>query len=166
MKEENRHPLHILLCAGHKPQRHGDDDNMCKKIPKAAFPRILLHEVTKSVVIIFYIIYVAVSVWGVSVMNIGFSLDGVVKHNPVKNEYYMKEATFFDDSGPVIMFVIDKSIRYEDQNVQKKIDKILTKAKGNSYIASERQVSWLDEYMNFLRNSSNTPLKVAILQNS
>ena len=62
MKEENRHPLHILLCAGHKPQRHGDDDNMCKKIPKAAFPKILLHEVTKSVVIIFYIIYVAVSV--------------------------------------------------------------------------------------------------------
>ena len=159
MKEENRHPLHILLCAGHKPQRHGDDDNMCKKIPKAAFPKILLHEVTKSVVIIFYIIYVAVSVWGASVMNIGFSLDGVVKHNPVKNEYYMKEATFFDDSGPVIMFVIDKSIRYEDQNVQRKIEKILTKAKGNSYIASERQVSWLDEYLSFLRNSSDTPLK-------
>ena len=159
MKDENRHPLHILLCAGHKPRRHGDDDNMCKKIPKSAFPKFLLHEGTKSVVILFYIVYVAVSVWGASVMNIGFSLGGVVKHNPAEADYYAKEAKFFDDSGPVIMFVVDKAIRYEDINIQRKLGKILTKAKGNPYIASDRQVFWLQQYLSFLHNSSKENVK-------
>lgn len=154
MLDENRHPLHILLCAGHKPRRHGEDHNLCRKVPKSAYPKLLLHEITKSVVILFYIVYVAMSVWGASVMNEGFRLEDVVKNNLAETEYYTKEANFFDDSGPVITFVVDKPVRYEDPALQRKLAKVLMKAKNSPYIASERQVSWLEKYLSFLRNSS------------
>ncbi len=154
LKLERRHRLHILLCAGQKPRRHGDDHNMCRKIPKASYPRVLLHDSTRTLVIMLYIMYVAVSVWGVSVMDIGFDLEGVVRPNPMQTEFHNKEMDLFNDSGPTIMFVVDEPVRYEDWNVQKSVERLLAKATNSPLVASERHVSWLQEYLGFLRNIS------------
>ena len=154
MKDENRSRLHILMCAGQKPKRHGDDDNLCKKIPKSAYPKVLLHDVTKTLVILLYVMYVAVSVWGASVMDIGFSLEGVVQPNPAEMEYDQKEAELFNDSGPAVMFVVDEPVKYEEGNTQRKIANILMKARNDPLVTTERQVLWLDEYLHYLRNGS------------
>ncbi len=133
----------------------GEDKNMCKKIPKSTFTKVLLHGGMKSLIILFYIAYIGVSVWGVSKMDIGFSLPWVVEENPMESKYQTEEIKLFNDGGPAIMFVINKPIAYENRNVQRKIKKILAKSKWNPFIVPDRKVSWLEDYVDFIENSTS-----------
>ena len=154
--EEGRTRLHVLCCSGHPPKKAREDDSLCEKIPSSFLPRLLLKVPTKFFVIVAFIVYLGVSIWGASHIQTGLKLESVVPESSYLSEFIAREQTYFSNRGAYIMFVADSSLPYPTQSaeIQQEIHKVFHKAQQSGYLDDTFKISWLDEYLLYRKNKS------------
>ena len=154
LAEEGHHRAWVLCCSGHPSKKSGEDDSPCEKIPSHLLSKFLLAGPTKALIIIGFIVYFVISIWGGSKIKTGLKLENVVPETSYVTDYYAFKQKYFSDQGAVVMFVVKEPVDYEDLEVQTAISKVLVKARATGYIDEKVQISWLDNYMRFRKNAT------------
>ena len=168
LQEEGYSRLWILCCSGHPSKKAGEDDSPCEKIPSSVLPKILLQGPTKTLVIVGFIVYFGIAIWGGSQIKTGLKLESVVPESSYVADYYDMKQNYFSNQGAVVMFVIDKPVDYYEPKVHGAIRKVFRKAKKTQYIDERVEISWLDHYLKYRINNSMPPAEknfIAVLVN-
>ena len=154
MEEAGSHPLRIIFCSGHPPRRAGDDDNICRQLPNHVYPRIIMNNGVKCIIIFVYLAYLGLSIWGVTHLDIGFKPEEVVPAQSYMAKYIDSERHYTNTSGPVVMFVVNKPLSYERYDIQVRIRHMLHQARMSQYIDRRKSISWLDNYLRYLHKTT------------
>ena len=154
LQEEGHSRLWILCCSGHPSKKAGEDDSPCEKIPSSILPKILLQGPTKTLVIVGFIVYFGIAIWGGSQIKTGLKLESVVPESSYVANYYEMKQNYFSNQGATVMFVIDKPVDYHEPKVQVAIRKVFEKAKKTEYTDERVEISWLDHYLKYRSNNS------------
>ena len=154
LQEEGHSRLWILCCSGHPSKKAGEDDSPCEKIPSSVLPKILLQGPTKTLVIVGFIVYFGIAIWGGSQIKTGLKLESVVPESSYIADYYDMKHKYFSNQGAIVMFVIDKPVDYHEPKVHVAIRKVFEKAKKTQYIDERVEISWLDHYLKYRTNNS------------
>jgi len=169
MTEEGYQRLRIFCCAGHPPRTANEADSICEKIPSSVLPRYLMRTPSKVIIIVIYIIYFAVAIKGAFNIKTGLKLENVVPETSYLSSYYNTKKQYFSSQGPWIMFVIEETVPYQFEDVQKEIAGVIDKAQKASfvdpypdansihqtrYLDPTFHISWLRHYVEFSHNQS------------
>ncbi len=155
LTEEGHSRLWVLCCSGHPSRKAGEDDSPCEKIPSSLMPKILLQGPVKALIIIGFIVYLVISIWGGSKIKTGLQLESVVPSTSYVSEYYDIKQKFFSNQGAIIMFVVDEPVDYSIKNPnQKEIQKVFWKAKRTKYLDEKMEISWLNAYLDYRKSRS------------
>ena len=154
LQEEGHSRLWILCCSGHPSKKAGEDDSPCEKIPSSVLPKVLLQGPTKMLVIVGFIVYFGIAIWGGSKIKTGLKLESVVPESSYVADYYEMKQNYFSNQGAVVMFVIDKPVDYHHVNVQDAIRIVFYKAQKTEYLDERVEISWLEDYTKYRRNNS------------
>ncbi len=149
LQEEGHSRVWILACSGHPSRKAGEDDSPCEKIPSSVLPKTLLYGPTKIIIIVGFIVYFAIAIWGGSKIKTGLKLESVVPETSYVADYYDVKQKFFSNQGGAVMFVVEEPVNYHDPEVQNAISRVFYKAKKTGYIDEKVQISWLDDYIRY-----------------
>lgn len=158
LQEEGHSKLWILCCSGHPSRKAGEDDSPCEKIPSSILPKVLLQGPTKALVIVLFIIYFGIAVWGGSKIKTGLKLESVVPEASYVADFYEIKQKYFSNQGATVMFVVNEPVDYHEPKNYQAIRRVFFKAKKTGYIDENMEISWLDEYIKFRHNNSK-PLR-------
>ena len=120
---------------------------------------------SKIIIVILFIVYFGLSVWGASHLKTGLKLESVIPESSFVSDYYQVKNLYFTNQGAYIMFVIKQKVDYSEPAVQKEIHKAILKAKKTGYVNEKFEKSWLKEYLRYVRNKNiSGPKFVEILK--
>ena len=143
----------IFCCSGQPPNEKGAEDSLCEKIPNSVLPKLLMKTPTKVLVIVLFIVYIVISIWGASKIKTGVKLNDMVPESSYFARYLDYHRTYFDDKGPPIMFVVTGPTFYNTDEAQMEIKRVLTMVATSGYVHAGA-ISWLDTYVDYLVNQS------------
>ncbi|KAK2145475.1 hypothetical protein LSH36_679g01017 [Paralvinella palmiformis] len=146
LKEEGLSRFEVLCCSGEPPKHAGEDDSPCEKLPNTFLPRLLLMWPVKTIVIVLFIIYICVSIWGASNIKTGLKIEHVVPDSSYLSKYLLMEREYFQQNGPAVMFVVTDPIPYQDPEIREKIGDLLAKCRKSDFIDGEFTISWLERF--------------------
>lgn len=164
LKEEGASKMYILLCSGHPPKKCGEDDSPCEKLPSTFLPRLLLADPTKAFIIIGFIVYIGISIWGAAQIKTGLKLENVVPESSYLSSYNSAKQQYFADQGPYVMFIVVEEVDYTDPLVINEIHRILLMAQETKFLDTSFQISWLDQFMAHRKNYTEQVTKENFVQ--
>lgn len=150
LREDGNTRLQVFFCHGQPPQKVGDEDSYCDKLPYTSLPRLLLQWPCKLLVLLLFAVYLGVSIWGASQIKIGLKLEHVIPDSSYLAHYFQLQREHFHSYGPPVMFVVSDPVLYNKRDVQAKIHDILDKAMKSGYTDDKFSVSWLEKYLKYL----------------
>ncbi|KAK3609460.1 hypothetical protein CHS0354_020396 [Potamilus streckersoni] len=154
-KEVKRSMGNILCCTGSPPTSRKDVESFLDKLPGWLLPKIVLNLPMQIIILILFAVYLAASVYGITILKQGLEL----KHLVSESSYYYKfrdwSDTHFQTTIPV-SFVISSKMSYSDVRNQTKIRTLLDNVKKDVEIQNLTEINWLSEYQRspFYDNSS------------
>ncbi|KAL3871072.1 hypothetical protein ACJMK2_039093 [Sinanodonta woodiana] len=155
--EAKRSKRNILCCTGSPPRSRKDVESFLDKLPGWLLPKIVLNLPMKIIILILFAVYLAASIYGITIHKQGLEL----KHLVSESSYYYKfrdwSDTHFQTITP-ISFVISSTITYSDVGNQNKIRVLLDNIKKDNEIQNTTEINWLSAYQRsiFYNNSSET----------
>lgn len=158
MEDDHKNVVQVVLCSGHAPRKAGDEGGLCRKLSRVLYtiyPRFILHWITKCFVMLLFVTYVGVSVWGASQLQQGLKFQNVLKEDSYLHEYIEWDMTNFPGRGPVIIFVVDQPVLYHTRTVQREVERLLQEASQVEYVQEGSLVSWLNDLMTSTNTSSS-----------
>ncbi|XP_077999939.1 patched domain-containing protein 3-like [Glandiceps talaboti] len=151
--------LCAFFCRG-KPSDISDDNDqedrsIFERAPLYLSKFIMLVPVKVTILVVF-VGYLAVSIWGVVELEQGLILNNLVPSDSYLNSYLKLEREYYNGNGPVIAIVIQEPIPYWEDGVQNELDNLLKTLGNSKYINDNFRISWLDSFLNFHNQSLPT----------
>ncbi|XP_067122460.1 patched domain-containing protein 3-like [Centruroides vittatus] len=113
----------------------------------------LTKKYTKIGVVIVFIIYLAVAIWGCTIVTEANDIRNYLPHHSYATEFFHNFNTYFNKYRDRIQIVIDKELDYSDINVQNEVEELLQKYEASSYVGEPILTeSWLRYYLMFLKD--------------
>lgn len=143
---EEKSALTVFCCAGQKPTKRRNLDSYLERFPGWLLPKITLHIVGKVVILIGFLVYLGVAIWGAVNLEQGL----VIKNLVSKDSYFYKYTTWREDnfiSRVPVSFVIDNTVQYHSSDIQNKVHDLIARVEDNQYMSST-YFSWLETYLN------------------
>ncbi|XP_035687590.1 patched domain-containing protein 3-like [Branchiostoma floridae] len=167
---EHRSGCFRLFCAGgvtgteldqgivdQEPER----DHFLMLFFKKYFGPFLTTGFVKVVVIILFLGYLAVSIWGCTQLREGLRLQSLADDNSYIVKFYDLEDEYFKTYGPQVMVTLTEEVDYSNLTIQQQISDTLQNFENSEYtFGSNNTDSWLNAYTMFLRGHPflpNTP---------
>ena len=161
MQACRRHKCCIALCCGQRPRTFNDEAGVCKPISRAfhtVYPRLLLHWVTKTVVVILFLVYICVSIAAVTRIETGFRFHSIVPDDSELSQFLAAKHALYLEKGPVLTLAIVKPVDYHKLETRDSIKDALKSAQQLDGVIDNVTVTWLDEFQRFLRaNNESRP---------
>ena len=135
----------IFCCAGAPPKSRKGVEGFPEKGMRLYFTKFVLLVPVKVIVLILFLAYLGVSIWGVTNLEQGLIIKDLVS----EESYYYKFKTWEDNIFPpemAITLAIDKTHRYSETQVQANIENLIAEAQANEYFRSDTELSWLQAY--------------------
>ncbi|KAL4229916.1 Patched domain-containing protein 3 [Mactra antiquata] len=136
---------YLLCCSGRKPKEIRESESLFDRFPKWLIPKITMPLPAKILILVAFVIYLGVSIWGCTRLEQGLILKDLVS----KDSYYYEYREYYDRNfpeGTVVSVVIDETVTYSRNNVQNNIASLLTTLKAESTVQDSITISWLDSY--------------------
>ena len=144
---EKRPKASIICCSGDIPKDRDDFDGPLEKLPKIVIKAIVREIPCKIIIIIVFIAYLGVSIWGIVNLRQGLELRNLATTDSYYYTYSSWDDLYFRQEIPV-SFVIRSEMTYSSQSTQDQISSLLQAAKNMGAIDSSFEINWLTEYKN------------------
>lgn len=155
LDEEGAHCCRKVFCSGSAPSSRSDQESFLQKIPTAVFPKLVLWIPMKIGILITFVAYLGVSIYGAIHLKQGMSLRNVVSPSSYYHSYRTWDYDYFPSTF-LISLIVSEQVDYSSITTQNKIENVLKKVKQDIEIDSGKDFNWLSAYMssNFYNNSS------------
>ncbi|XP_046556222.1 patched domain-containing protein 3-like [Haliotis rubra] len=137
----------VFCCGGSPPTKRGQDERFFETLPRKYLPRMLLNMWGKIVVILIYIVYLSVSIWG----TLNFKQGLILKNLVSSTSYYYSYRETYDMHFPrafPIPFVFGSTTDYTNTQTVNNIDLLIQNAKSDSSVDADSLICWLNIYRN------------------
>ncbi|XP_028606068.2 patched domain-containing protein 3-like [Podarcis muralis] len=171
-EESNRHWLTFMKVNNEPQDSQGCTYNMCcvggsfdestgaeTEHPMNGFFRkyygpFLMHSWTKVLVVVLYLIYLGISIFGCTQVQEGIDLRNLASDNSYVIQYYEWEKEYFSEYGPRVMVVVTESKAYWDSSVRADVENCMNALESSSYVNKNLSVSWLRTYQDVAKRMS------------
>ncbi|XP_020372176.2 patched domain-containing protein 3-like [Rhincodon typus] len=109
---------------------------------------------TKAIVVVLYIGYLAISIYGCLNIKEGIDLRNLAFDGSYVIKFYDDQSTFFSKYGPRVMVAITEPVEYWNSTVQDEIETCMGRLENNSYVDPELSESWLRVYIDLSKKMS------------
>ncbi|XP_078391710.1 patched domain-containing protein 3-like [Cetorhinus maximus] len=103
---------------------------------------------TKGVVVVLYMGYLAISIYGCYNIKEGIDVRNLANDYSYVIKFYDDESDFFTKYGPRVMVSVTESVEYWNSTVQDEIEICMVKFEQVPYVDRELSESWLRTYIN------------------
>ncbi|XP_061111972.1 patched domain-containing protein 3 [Conger conger] len=114
----------------------------------------LTKKYSKISVVILYVLYLCVSIYGCFNMQEGIDLKNLASDDSYVVQYYTHEDKYFSEYGPNVMIVVKNTLPYWEESERSTLDKCLKNFVDLFIVDPELFTSWLDAYNVYLKKSS------------
>ncbi|XP_048240407.1 patched domain-containing protein 3-like [Haliotis rufescens] len=147
LRKDGASTCRVLCCGGSPPTERGQDERFFETLPRKYLPRMLLNMWGKIVVILLYIVYLGVSIWGTINFKEGLILKNLVSSTSYFYSYSETYDTYFSGAFP-IPFVFGSTTDYTNTQTLNNIDSLIQNAKSDSSVDADSLICWLHSYRN------------------
>ena len=156
---ESRSCCYKLFCMGVKaigPKEdekvEAADDHLVMRFFRDYFGPWLMKPWTKVFVMLWYMVYIGIAIYGCFNIRAGVSFEQLSNHDSYLRSYYQMLDDYFNRYGPTINVIIDEPLDYSDMVVQDRIDEFLCSFghEEPEYFYPNNSASWLRTYNTFL----------------
>ncbi|XP_071944896.1 patched domain-containing protein 3-like [Antedon mediterranea] len=124
---------------------------------RAWFGPVVLHNISKIVILLSYVAYLAGGIWGVLNLKEGLAPTSLAADDSYVNDFYEYEYQYLREYGPSVMVAITEPLDYSDTTVQANIETLTSDYESLDVIhSSEFTESWLRYYLLYLQTASIT----------
>lgn len=160
-REEAPNKFYEIFCAG------GMSKNTPKAIPlehqltkffRLIYGPFITKPVVKVIVIIGYLIYLGGAIYGCTQITEGLELKSVARDESPPWIYYSEEDKYFKEFGPSVSVVLQGSINYWEEDVQKKLRATERDFAENDFIFDDDRLtaSWFRDFEKYLTMTVGT----------
>ena len=145
-----------LLCTGGRNPSDPDNPKDNKEHMMIVFFRDVLaaslnKPFTKMVVIFCFLVYLAIGIYGCSIIKEGLDRRKLSRDDSYSVQFYDIEDKYFREYPYRIQVVVNETMNYADPKVQQMMEDMLTKFEANPFVADRSMTeSWLRTYLTFL----------------
>ena len=173
-KEEAPSKAYYLFCAGGRSSKSttcsSDFTNTVADAALMVFFRdyygpFITHKVSSAIIILVYMAYLAVAIWGFTSLEEGLNLTAVTNDDSYLRAYYEIEQSYFKSFGPDMSVVAIEELSYWEPDIQDEIEQVVSELEASEYFYdSSMTISWLREFIRFLNfNGITQPPKETFL---
>uniref|UniRef100_A0A4W5M0P2 Patched domain-containing protein 3 n=1 Tax=Hucho hucho TaxID=62062 RepID=A0A4W5M0P2_9TELE len=155
--EENSEKYNICCVGGAYDHETGKEEPMpINNFFKTYYGPFLTNTWTKGFVILLYVGYLGLSIYGCFHIKEGIDLKNLAADSSYVGSYYDNEDEFFSEYGPNVMVVVtDSEFQYWNESARNGLDVCLKsfedlKLDGRSLVAKDMTLSWLHIYVTAL----------------
>lgn len=110
----------------------------------------------KILVLLVFCVYLAVGVWGCTMLKEGLDRRKLSRDDSYSVQFYDYEDRFFREYPYRIQVVVNSSLDYADPDVQQQMEDLLRKFETSPFVADRRLTeSWLRSYLEFLNQEDS-----------
>ncbi|XP_046556187.1 patched domain-containing protein 3-like [Haliotis rubra] len=144
-KDDGTSTCKVFCCGGSPPAKRGQDERYFETLPRKYLPRMLLNMWGKIIVILIYIAYLSVSIWGTVNFKQGLILKNLVSTDSYYHSYSETYDMHFSSSFP-IPFIFGPTTNYTDKNTVDHIESLIDTAKADSGVDENSLICWYYSY--------------------
>ncbi|XP_062260121.1 patched domain-containing protein 3 [Platichthys flesus] len=135
-----------ICCIGgrYDPLTGNEESEFMSRIFEKNYGPFLTHKVTKSIVGVIYVAYLAVSIYGCTTLQEGLDISNLALDDSYINKYYDAESLHFSKYYYSAMVVIKEPIAYWDKEVMKKLDTCIADFERLSHV--NNTLAWFNYY--------------------
>ncbi|XP_023242223.1 patched domain-containing protein 3-like [Centruroides sculpturatus] len=162
---QDRNILFRYFCTGGpNPNNRRSQNETTKKVLAAALfrdyvaPTLGLKPV-KAIIILLYILYLAIAIWGCCVVHEGIELELLHPYSSVAIKFHQEENLYFNRYNDRIQVVINEPLEYWKPEVQQEVEHVLQKFENAPHIAdSYLTESWLRYFLKMVKDERSSTL--------
>ncbi|XP_071943753.1 patched domain-containing protein 3-like [Antedon mediterranea] len=145
-----------IFCAGgpsRKTLNHQSEDSAhaVMLIFRNYFAPFVCHHVVKFLTILFYCVYLAFSIFGVTQIEEGLELRNIASDQSYVVPFYDYETQYFKNYGPAVAVIFDDEYEYWKPSTQNELDAVVKKFENSEYTFDDEYTSWwLRDYLDYL----------------
>ncbi|XP_046340750.2 patched domain-containing protein 3-like [Haliotis rufescens] len=157
LRKDGASTCRVLCCGGSPPTKRGQDERFFETLPRKYLPRMLLSVWGKVIVIVLFLAYLGVSIWGTLNFKQGLILKNLVSTDSYYHSYSEIYDAYFSSAFPV-PFVFGPTTNYTDKNTVDNIKTLITSANTDSGVDENSLICWFNSYKSATAydNSSTT----------
>ncbi|XP_046326532.2 patched domain-containing protein 3-like [Haliotis rufescens] len=144
LREQGR-PFLIICCCGGKPPRERRD-SIFEKFPSLCLTNFLLTIPGKAITLLLFVVYVSVSIWGVTGLKQGLFLNLLVPPSSYYYSYSLSNYHYFGVKLPVQFVFTQADIDYRNETTLKQVRELFHYIGQSSTMNNDSQACWLLDY--------------------
>lgn len=164
-EQDNENRRSLVMCCSESPHNSRDDlEGPIEKYPKVLFKRLVTYTPSKILIVLFFIAYLGISIWGATQFREDLDIRDLVLKESYYYSYYDTNSNKFSQT----MFVslnVQSEVNYRLKSTLNAINSLLQNVKADSDVENNFQLSWLHAYMiNPLHDGTSDATFIAGLQ--
>ncbi|KAL3871078.1 hypothetical protein ACJMK2_039098 [Sinanodonta woodiana] len=145
LKEKGMSRCFICCCSGKEPSSSEELEGNCQTLSRALMSRFALYLPLKTVSILLYLVYLSVSIWGVS--NLKYDMLDSKMISPLSYSHlYNKISLEHFDKREFVIFFIHGYVNHSDFLTYEQVKDTVSAMKNSNAIDDDFAINWLDAY--------------------
>ncbi|XP_068604250.1 patched domain-containing protein 3-like [Brachionichthys hirsutus] len=150
---DDRSEIYNICCVG---GGYDEDTGAEKRHPASNFFRdyygpFLVKPQVKAVVMLLYVVYLAVGIYGCFHVQQGIELYDLAADESHYTTYNRKDRQYFSDFGPAVMVIVSEEFPYWDETKRRRLQGCMEDFKKLRFVDEDIYTSWLDSYLSYGR---------------
>ncbi|XP_069131976.1 patched domain-containing protein 3-like [Argopecten irradians] len=157
-RKANKPTAHTYCCTGRPPKSREEYESVFEKFPRLFLPKTVLFKPAKIGILVTYIIYIAISIWGACNLEEGLKLKNLVSPDSYYHRFSQWKHHYFD-LKMLVTFVVPQHYDYSDQHTYDSIQLLMNNVKGDYKIDGRYEINWLKTMHDtgfYVRNTNDT----------
>ncbi|WAR27789.1 PTHD3-like protein [Mya arenaria] len=135
-----------VCCVGSPPKNRAEAESLLDKFPRWLFPKIVLKLPFKILIVILFLGYLAVGIYGCINLKQGLVFTQLVPTDGYFYKYTNWLEIHFSRQTPV-SFVANKAYNYSDSSTKTLIDHLINSTTSHDYFDERFELNWLNMYL-------------------
>ena len=133
------------FCTGQPPDKRSEVEGPLEKYPPKLISKFILLNPVKVIVLVFFAVYLGVSVWGVTNFQQGLVLNNLVAEDSYFFQYSQKDTNYFRSSLPISVN-IPFTMTYSNNQTWTKVFKLQSDLQAVQDIDKTKSLNWYQSY--------------------
>lgn len=152
-RPEDSSRCYALCCVGghHDAKQGPEREHPINGFFKRSYGPFLTKTWAKVGVILLYVGYVTLAVYGCFQVQEGIDMSNLAADDSYVNKYYVEERRYFSHYGPTVMVMVNGEYPYWDERDRMTLRSCMNRFTELSFVSEDIHMSWLDIYEEYSR---------------
>ncbi|KAL7842080.1 hypothetical protein SRHO_G00237690 [Serrasalmus rhombeus] len=148
---------YIACCVGGAYNRESgtEEEHLMQKFFRKHYGPLLTTFWAKAMVIILYVVYVSISIYGCTTIKEGIDLKNLAVDQSYIVRYYEDEKEYFGHYGPNVMLAVNGTFPYWENAERKRLEYCIDKFQNLSFVRNQSP-SWLHSFEHYAEKMNIT----------